>query len=173
MEHKIWTACGSNPFEINKAVVQARMLSGRYITDKLSRHWNQNKLGLCTIPGCSGDEVGSLEHYLLNCPALSSARSNAMNLCLKVSLEHETLRDILQNTFLNQTSENIVQFLLDCSSIPEIVKLGQGGDPSLVDRLFYVSRTWCYSIHRSRMNKLRLFQYRWLMYHKLVSTVNH
>ena len=158
--HKIWTTCGSNPFEINKAVVQARMLSGRYITDKLSRHWNQNKLGLCTIPGCSGDEVGSLEHYLLNCPALSSARSNAMNLCLKVSLEHETLRDILQNTFLNQTSENIVQFLLDCSSIPEIVKLGQGGDPSLVDRLFYVSRTWCYSIHRSRMNKLRLFQYR-------------
>ena len=72
-----------------------------------------------------------------------------MNLCLKVSLEHETLRDILQNTFLNQTSENIVQFLLDCSSISEIVKLGQGGDHSLVDRLFYVSRTWCYSIHRS------------------------
>ena len=63
--HKIWTTCGLNPFEINKAVVQARMLSGRYITDNLSRHWNQNKLGLCIIPGCTGDDVGSLEHYLL------------------------------------------------------------------------------------------------------------
>ena len=158
--HKIWTTCGSNPFEIHKAVVQARMLSGRFITDKLSRHWNQNRLGLCTIPGCTGDETGSLEHYLLFCPALGSARANAMKLFHKVSLKHEVLRNILQNIFQHQTSENIVQFLLDCSSVPEIVTLSQSENSSLVDKLFYISQTWCYSIHRSRMNRLGLFQYR-------------
>ena len=36
--HPIWSTCGSNPYEINKAVVQARMLSGRYVTDQLARH---------------------------------------------------------------------------------------------------------------------------------------
>ena len=136
------------------------MLSVCYVTDKLSRHWNQNKLGLCTIPGCTGDESGSLEHYLLFCPALSSARLNVMQLSQKISLEHEALRNILQNTFSNQKTENIVQFLLDCSSVPEIVTLSQSDNSYLVDRLFYLSRTWCYSIHRSRMNRLGLLQYR-------------
>ena len=131
-----------------------------FLTDKLSRYWNQNKLGLCTIPGCTGDESGSLEHYLLFCPALSSARLNVMQLSQKISLEHEALRNILQNTFSNQKTENIVQFLLDCSSVPEIVTLSQSDNSYLVDRLFYLSQTWCYSIHRSRMNRLGLLQYR-------------
>ena len=29
----IWSTCGSNPLEVHIAVVQARMLSGRYPTD--------------------------------------------------------------------------------------------------------------------------------------------
>ena len=85
------------------------MLSVCYVTDKLSRHWNQNKLGLlCTIPGCTGDETGFLEHYLLCCPALSSAMLNVMKLCHKVSWEHEAPRNILQNDSLNQITNWIV-----------------------------------------------------------------
>ena len=57
--HLIWTTCGSNSFEVNKAVVQAKMLSGRYVTDKLSRHWSQNKSGICSLPGCTGQAIGS------------------------------------------------------------------------------------------------------------------
>ena len=33
--HSLWSSCGSNPFECHKAVTAARMLSGRYLTDKL------------------------------------------------------------------------------------------------------------------------------------------
>ena len=46
--HPLWSTCGSNPYEIHKAVVQARMLSGKYITDKLPRHcfkWTDNRNG--------------------------------------------------------------------------------------------------------------------------------
>ena len=68
--HPIWTSCGSNPFEVNKAVIQARMLSGRYITDQLARHWTSNSAGFCTLPNCSMNTYGSLEHLLLVCPAL-------------------------------------------------------------------------------------------------------
>ena len=63
--HPLWLTCSSNAFEVNKAVVQARMLSGMCPTDKLSRHWTVNKNGYYLIPDCSGNDVGSLEHMLL------------------------------------------------------------------------------------------------------------
>ena len=58
--HPIWTTCGSNPYEVNKAVIQARMLSGRYITDKLACHWTRNTTGTCQLEGCSPQAIGSL-----------------------------------------------------------------------------------------------------------------
>ena len=158
--HKIWTTCGSNPFEVHKAVVQARMLSGRYITDRLSRHWRHNKTGICTIPGCTGLDIGSLEHYLLFCPALSQARSKVVSLMEKVAAESDLIGNIFEKAFTNQTPEHTVQFILDCTSFPDIILLEQSGNISLVSRIFHVCRTWCYTLHRSRMNKLGLFQYR-------------
>ena len=161
--HKIWTTCGTNPFEIHKAVIQARMLSGRYITDRLSRHWMQNQSWLCTIPGFIGLDIGSLEHYLLFCPALSPARSKVISLLKKVTAESDLIGNIIEKVFTNQTPEHIVQFLLDCTSFPDIILLEQSGNIALVERIFHVGRTWCYTMHRSRMNKLCLFQFRWAL----------
>ena len=77
----IWSTCGS---KVNKAVIQARMLSGRYPTDKLSRHWTDNKAGVCKLPFCTGVDIGSLEHILLFCPGLKEARSNVTKLAIKI-----------------------------------------------------------------------------------------
>lgn len=123
--HPLWSTCGSNPYEIHKAVVQARMLSGRYITDKLSRHWTENKSGLCSTPGCTGEDVGSLEHMLLFCPALTDARQRVIALCHKISLENEDVKNILHSALNEQTTEMVMQFLLDCSSLPEVILLRQ------------------------------------------------
>ena len=159
--HLLWSTCGSNPYEVHKAVIQARMLSGRYMTEKLSRHWTvHNSSGLCTLSGCTGLDVGSLEHLLLFCPALSEARNNITELCLKVASESEELGTILKNALNNQTSDKVMQFLLDCSSLPTVIHLRQAKATNVIDRIFYVTRSWCYSIHRSRMNKLGLFHYR-------------
>ena len=40
--HPIWLTAGS-PFEVSKAVIMARMLSGRYRTDKLMSRWSTSK----------------------------------------------------------------------------------------------------------------------------------
>ena len=46
--HPIWTTAGSNPYEVTKAIQQARFLSGRYRSAKLMRHWaSNNKDGFC------------------------------------------------------------------------------------------------------------------------------
>ena len=43
--HPLLSSCGSKPFEVHKAVTVARMLSGRYLTDKLQRHRTVNRDG--------------------------------------------------------------------------------------------------------------------------------
>ena len=45
----LWTAY-PNPYEVAKAVVQCRMLSGRYRTELLAKHWSSNKHGFCQAP---------------------------------------------------------------------------------------------------------------------------
>ena len=45
--HPIWSTCGSNSYEVCKAIIQARMLSGRYRTDQFLRHFTEND-GSCT-----------------------------------------------------------------------------------------------------------------------------
>ena len=72
--HPHWLHAGS-PFEVRKAVIACRMLSGRYRTDRLSRHWTKdNPNGYCRLPGCH-DQVGDLQHILLSCTALTESRT--------------------------------------------------------------------------------------------------
>jgi hypothetical protein len=158
--HLIWSTCGSNPYEVHKAVIQAKMLSGRYVTDKLSRYWTQNKAGICSIPTCTGQDIGSLEHLLLFCPAFSDARERMVELWQAVASEHQEPHSIIYSVLSGQTVETFVQFLLDCSCFPAVIRLKQNSGLQLVSRLFYLTCSWCHSMHRSRMNKLGLLQYR-------------
>ena len=59
--HPLWTSCGSNSYEICKAIIQAKMLSGRYRTDQLLRHFSDND-GLCAL--CHQNIPGSIEHLV-------------------------------------------------------------------------------------------------------------
>ena len=44
-----------------------------------------------------------------------------------------------------------VQFWLDCSTMPEVIKVVQESDKSLVDRLFKLTRNYCHTIHTKRV----------------------
>ena len=156
----IWTACGSNPFECHKSVITCRMLSGRYLTDRLQRHWTQNKSGKCLLPNCLPAAEGSLEHLLLHCPALSHTRSRLLSLCDKTADEDDKLSKIINLVVKNSSEQVMMQFLLDCSVMPMVVAMTQISGTDLRDRLLYIGRTWCYSIHRERMNQLGLFDFR-------------
>ena len=158
--HPLWTTSSSNPYEINKAVVQARMLSGRYITDQLSRHWTSNKAGSCLVPGCSTQEVGSLVHLLLHCTALQDPRKKMIQLSLEVAKDTPVLGDLIQDVLYNPDNNQLMQLLLDCSVLPSVITLTQTYGQDLLQPLFYISRNWCYSIHRKRMNLLGLPEYR-------------
>ena len=158
--HPLWTTAGSNPFEISKAVIQARMLSGRYPSDYLSRHWTRNKNGHCLLPLCSGcDAPGTLEHILLHCPSLAQCRQKAISLSDILSSEDHILKTILQIIF-EDPNNLLMQFLLDCSALPHVQDAVHLYGPQLLDRPFRISRTWCYNVHRTRCSLLGLWSFR-------------
>ena len=72
--HPIWTSCPPNPYEINKAIIQARLVSGKNRCDWTTRHWSAtNKEGFYIL--CPELSVpGTVEHILLTCPALEEKR---------------------------------------------------------------------------------------------------
>ena len=158
--HPIWTSCGSNPFESHKAVTACRMLSGRYLTDKLQRHWTQNQNGYCRLPLCPPNSDGSLEHLLLHCPALLTTRTKLYELCSTIARETPLLSSVINSILLSDNNELILQLVLDSSVLPIVIRITQLYGTHTRDRLLYLGRTWCYNIHRERMNQLGLFEFR-------------
>ena len=141
-------SCARSPFEVRKAVVVARMLSGRYRTDQLARHWSStNQAGLCRLPGCSGEALGTLEHILLYCPALTSARAGIVDLWKNFMVPREHLFPIISN--LTSNEESHMQLLMDPSSIPTII-LANLSHPDFLSSCFFLSKTWAYAIHLRR-----------------------
>ena len=137
------------------------MLSVRYPTDQLSRHWNQqNRAGYCLLQGCSGMAQGSLEHIILDCPALLSTRLNLVKLSISVACEYPPVADIIHLVLNTLDQGYAMQFFLDCSILPTVVTLVQTNGLGVFHHLFTLSRNWCYSLHRKRMELLGLYQYR-------------
>ena len=146
--HPIWSSCKANPYEVNKAIVQARLLSGRYRCDWSCRHWSRtNKDGFCVL--CPDENFpGTVEHMLVSCPALQEKRLFLKNHWDQLSCEDVPLRKLLRSK-LSSSPQELVQFLLDPSAVPEIIAGCQQGHFKL-DTLFSLTRTYCYALHRRR-----------------------
>ena len=159
--HRIFTSCGSNSFEVHKAFIVAKMLSGRYLTDWLQRHWTGTKTGYCLLPGCVSHHIpGTLEHLLLFCPSLHEKRLALLNLAKKISQEHPALQAILADFSSSADPQSCMQLLLDCTAIPSVVRASQTFGSHIMNRLLYFARTWCYNVHRERVTQLGLLSFR-------------
>ena len=148
--HPIWSTAGSNPYEVSKAVQQARFLSGRYRSEYLSRHWTSNKEGYCLSPTCN-KELEDVEHILIHCKAYRDCKSRLYSLWL--SSANLVVKQIVIEALSNEKSY-LLQFIIDCSVLPSVIKAVQAHGHGILDDLFYLTRTWCFSIHRQRMKML-------------------
>ena len=152
--HHIFLSAGSSPYEVVKAGVQATFLSGRYKTERLCRHWSENKEGLCMLPSCLGKHLIEDErHILLECGFLATTRIRLSQFTINHIKKFPIIKDILLN-FTNPENPRYCQFLIDCSSIPEVITLSQKYGQTSLNQLFKVTRTWCYSLHRERLKAL-------------------
>ena len=141
-----------------KARIQLLFLSSQYPCAKLARHWSfENPLGLCTNDVCYKTlQVESVEHILLHCPAYSATRLQLIQTCLNVKDPNSLM---LISDILVRSNTDRVQFLLDCSILPEVIRTAQCHGEHIYSDLFYLSRTWCYAIHRERLKRLHKWNF--------------
>ena len=147
--HPMLSTAGHS-YDTNKMIVQLRMLSGRYRVGSLLRHFSPANSGCCELCGL---ELEDLEHLLVpRCPALQERRRLLLDYMSSVLSKSEACAMIFEK--MKERNEiQWVQFVLDCSVIPEILNAAQK-DPSIYPLIYKATRTWCYSLHRTRLKLL-------------------
>ena len=147
--HPIWTSVGNNPYECHKAVVLARMVSGRYRSEKLMRHWSKSNLhGYCLFKTCTG-AVGSLEHILISCKALQEIRKKMISLYITKTSLLIPLQWFTISVF-KSSPEVQLQFILDPLAFNEVKGLANTYGPTVCSILSYCSRTFAYCLHKEK-----------------------
>ena len=148
--HPIWCTAGSNPYETAKAIQQSRFLSGRYRSGSVTKHWSGNKEGFCLAPSCQ-NQLETVEHILINCSSYIETKRRLYSLWLSTT-NKTVLRLVLQA--LSSETDYLLQFILDCSVLPSVILATQSNGNHVLKELFYLTRSWCFSIHRQRMKYL-------------------
>ena len=153
--HPIWTTAGPNPYQVAMSTVQATMLSGRYRTEQLCSNWAPTNTGCCQTPSCQDLLiVEDIQHILVYCSSLDLTRENLKKFTSKIIQQQPLIVQELVGKFCDLNHPQFVQFLLDCSAIPEVISACQVHGPALLCPLFRISRSWCYSIHKARLKIL-------------------
>jgi hypothetical protein len=162
--HSVWSMA-ETPFEVSKACTVASMLSGRYVTDHRARHWTQsNPEGLCLLCLIKGfpETPGTLEHLLLRCPALASARTQSTTHWSAYMVDKPALLPIVSHHTLTPGKEGEtlhMQLLLDPTSCPIVITATQALGKGILSHLLYLGRTWCHTHHLKRRKLLKLYNF--------------
>ena len=148
--HPLWTSCGDNSFEISKAIIQAKFLSGRYRTDSLLSHFEESVNPQCSL--CKQQVTGSLEHLLVLCDSLLQCRSKQFESLEKCSKSSEVSKKIINETY-NKSITHFVQLLVDCTTMPLVLE-AKKIEPNILNEILKFARTWCFNVHINRMKLL-------------------
>ena len=149
----LWLSAGSNSFECTKSLVVAKMVSGRYRSDYLCRHWTpSNKKGYCLADTCS-EITGDLAHMLVQCPALKSTRERLIKFWLDKSVTTPALYKFISE-IIRSSPQAQTQFIVDPCQFPPIQELWNSLGQDMIDHVYYLTRTFAYYMHRAKMISL-------------------
>ena len=155
--HPMLTSAGSSPYCITMSRVQSIMLSGRYRTQELMSNWCHTQSKCCQAPSCSGLALTeSLDHILATCSSLSDIRQKLRKYTEDYcrSSCHLTDLETLILDICQPDHPMFCQFLIDCSVLPQVIRLHQLHGNAIHDVLYRITRTWCFCIHRERLKIL-------------------
>ena len=148
--HPMWSSATTS-YQINKCVVVARMLSGRFRCGSLLQHFSPTCSGICEL--CD-QELEDLPHILLpRCHRLQERQHDLLQFGRNTLSQSPVALSIFERIFSSKDEYTIVQFLLDPSAVPEIIAANQN-DKTVLPLMFRVTTTWCYSLNRTRLKLL-------------------
>ena len=77
--HPLWSSCGDNSYELNKACTQAKYLSGRFRTDKLLSSFSGENSPFCQLHPDTHTEGDLLPQLVINLPQLGFKTRRAIH----------------------------------------------------------------------------------------------
>ena len=134
------------------------MLSGKYHTQQHCSHWSPDVDGKCLLShNCTENE--DIAHILTSCNALEQTRAKLLKFTEAYLIHAPQSVSHLVQSLCNPKAPNHIQFLLDCSVLPEVISLVQQEGKMIHSYLFDISRTWVYSLHKQRLKLLGRWNY--------------
>ena len=158
--HTISTA--TTPHQVVRATTVVAMLSGRYVTDYRTRHWDranpEGRCRLCPATPLQPAPLGTLEHQLVWCPALQGVRTRLLEMWSAYTTGRPHLLQLVEH-YTSGCVQDFMTFVLNPSSCHLII-INSRSHPSLIHDSHYMSRMWCHFIH---VKKLKLLKSRGLV----------
>ena len=127
--------------------------------ESLIRHWDiTNKEGICPLCKMVEPVVGTIEHFLLSggCPALVDARLSMIAFFQAYMVPRPYLFPLFQTLWGGDDDSLTMQLLLDCSVIPQVIKLSQESENPVIKDIFYLTRCYVFKIYVTRRRLLGL-----------------
>ena len=153
------TLCKTSQHEVRKLTVQLRMLSGRYRTCWLRRHWGGDPSGDCQIPGCMPGSPGTLAHVATGqCRGLADATAAAAEQWAHFAFTYPHIHPLLRSIATDASSEEFLAFLLDPTTNARVITLAQQVGKDVMSEVSFLTRSWLYEHHRARLRALGLWQ---------------
>ena len=126
------------------------MVSGRYRSDYLCRHWTPaNRKGYCLADTCN-EVVVDLVHMLVVCPALQSVRKRLVKFWFDRSAATPALLRFISEIVCSPPHD-LTQFILDPSQFPAILAMWSNLGRDIINHIYYLTRTFAYYMHREKM----------------------
>ena len=146
--HPLWISCQGSRTAIEAAIIQARILTGRYRDDYLTSKFSPYKTGHCSM---CGFYPGTVSHYLSgHCPLLSQQLQLSLDYSLTLlSTTPFLLPPVL--SALQYDVEDWASFILDPGSNHMVIKIKQSYGHEAVWPLYRLSRAYIRCMHRERM----------------------
>ena len=119
----------------------------------------QNLHVYCLSPICN-EQKETVEHILIECPAYLGCKKRLYSLWL--SSKNPAVYHLILEA-LSSEKDYLLQFLLDCSVLPTVITASQSYGDGIFSELFYLTRTWCFSVHRERMKMLGRWNFQWFV----------
>ena len=152
--HPLWTTAGSSPYKVAMATVQASMLSGRYRTELLMKHWSSSKSGQCLLSHVCSGIPEDITHILKICPSLHQTRLGLADFTRKYVHDLPPAIVNVIMTFSDTKNPQFCDFILDCTSLAPVISIVQSYGDIALNYFFDITRTWAFVIHRDRLKQL-------------------
>ena len=141
--HPIWETVDTEQYDIKRAQIKSRLVTGRYLLREDEARYRKTDPS-CQL--CKSGAVENLQHFLLECPTLETARKGYMN---KLT---ETIANLtqLETTVLKSKPEMMMQFILDCSRHFH----NKPNNDDAIRTIESISRKLCFALHIKRSTRL-------------------